>query len=463
MIGAFCPMVLVWYLLVSCCAVVNQDLTTEDRQSFEPSSLLQQVRETDSASQDVSDLRFDMGLSEDLPWLESVASDFQPALEDFRMERDDRPGSGIGSDFFSQDQDFANGLLIRSGDVAMKIGGFLKVDFIYDFNPIGNTDAFDVTTIEVGAPPRTNTRFHARQTRLNWDTRWDSDLGLIRMFIEGDFFFNQRESGQLGENRFRLRHAFAEVGKWMVGQNWTTLADIAASPQTLDFEGQVAAITTRRTQIRWTTDLADSDWTLALAIEDPFTIIEVPEGVMGEPRTQSPDAVIRLRWTKPNIQSQFGGVYRTLGYQPVGEPVFQADTWGLQFSQSAVLNDKAKFYTQLLWGIGIGSFRGTPDFAPTAAGVEEAIGTMAWMVGTTYDWTDRLSSNITYAENEATNDSIFEPDQLKRVKYFAGNLIYETSARTNVGIEYLYGLRQNFGGQSGGANRIQIAFTYYLP
>ena len=206
--------------------------------------------------------------------------------------QESNPGKGIGSDFFGLNDSYDEGLIISNGKVAMKIGGFVKLDAIYDFNAIDSTDSFDTATIVIGALPRKNARLHARQTRFNADTRWESPRGPARIFVEGDFFFNQRESSELGENRFRLRHAYIQHGKWLAGQTWTTLADVAASPATLDFEGQVASVTTRRAQIRWTQrKLFGTKLALALAVEDPFTIIEVPELVVGEPRTQTPDGV----------------------------------------------------------------------------------------------------------------------------------------------------------------------------
>lgn len=384
-------------------------------------------------------------------------------LNQFNSFDNTSPGSEIGSNFFGLNDNFEDGLLIRSGNVAMKIGGFLKVDFIQDFNPIGNTDAFNVVTIEVGAEPRKNTRFHARQTRLNWDTRWDSERGPFRMFVEGDFFFNQRENFELGENRFRLRHAYAQHGKWTIGQTWTTLSDPAASPATLDFEGQVASITTRRTQIRWTDDIGKSDWSLALALEDPFTIIEVADDVVGEPRTQTPDAVARLRLSRPKMQFQAAGVVRKIGFQPVGQPLLEATAWGVNFTSVVQLTEQSKFYYEVLYGSGIGSFKGQPDLGPTVTGGEEIIGSLGWMVGGTYEWTERLSSNVTFAQNRIVNVEDLFPDELDNVTYFSSNLIFAPTTNTNFGIEYLYGLRENFDGQSAQANRIQVAFTYFLP
>lgn len=372
-------------------------------------------------------------------------------------------GSTIGSNFFGLNDNFDQGLLIRSGNFAMKFGGFVKVDFIQDLNPIGSTDSFDVASIEVGAAPRTNTRFHARQTRLNWDTRWNSERGPFRVFVEGDFFFNQRESFELGEDRFRLRHAYGQHGKWTIGQTWSTLSDVAASPATLDFEGQVASVNTRRTQIRWTNDIGASDWSLAMALEDPFALIEVPDGVEGQARTQTPDAVVRLRLSRPMTQFQVAGVVRQLGFQPIGQPVIDGSTWGINVTQVTQINDQTKFYYEILWGSGIGSFKGIPDVAATTSGGVEILGSLGWMIGGTREWNERLSSNLTFAQNRIINVNDLLPDELDNVTYLAANLIFAPTENTNLGIEYLYGLRENFDGQSAQANRVQVAFAYFLP
>jgi hypothetical protein len=395
----------------------------------------------------------------------SFSQGADPAVDLGQFNSFDRtePGAGIGSNFFGLNDDFDSGLLVRTENVAMKFGGFVKVDFIQDLNPIGSTDSFDVATIEVGAAPRTNTRFHARQTRLNWDTRWNSERGPVRVFVEGDFFFNQRESFELGEDRFRLRQAYGQHGKWIIGQTWSTLSDVAASPPTLDFEGQVASIATRRTQIRWTDDIGESDWSLALALEDPFTLIEVPEGVEGQARTQTPDAVVQLRLSRPMTQFQVAGVVRQLGFQPINESVIEGNTWGINFTQVSQISEQGKFYYEILWGHGIGSFKGLPDAAPTTTGDVELLGSLGWMVGGTRDWNQRLSSNVTFAQNRLINVEDLRPDELDNVTYFAANLIVTPTKNTNFGIEYLYGLRENFDGRSAQANRIQMAFAYFLP
>src|SRR5262245_21546636 len=54
----------------------------------------------------------------------------------------------------------------------LKLGGYIKLDAIHDFNQIGSTDSFDPRTIPVAhdsTVPDNNTELHAKQTRINAD------------------------------------------------------------------------------------------------------------------------------------------------------------------------------------------------------------------------------------------------------------------------------------------------------
>ena len=85
------------------------------------------------------------------------------------------------------------------------------------------------------------------------------------------------------------------------------------------------------------------------------------------------------------------------------------------------------------------------------------------MVGTTRNWTEHLSSNFTYAENSVNNAPLQMPGDVHRTTYLAVNLIWSPLDRVKLGIEYLYGLRENIDRQSAGAHRVQAAFIFDLP
>jgi hypothetical protein len=360
----------------------------------------------------------------------------------------------IGTDLYSAPE-FEGGLIVFGEDVAMKIGGYVKADFIYDFNPIDSTDFFDTTDIPVGAPPRTNNRFHARQTRLSFDTRWAPDGHPVRIFVEGDFYGNG--------NSYRLRHAYGEIGSLLVGQTWTTFTDVAAAPATLDFEGSVSNVNRRQAMIRWTRPFLQEDLTLALAAENAQFNIDPPTGITGDPRTPSPDFVARLRLSKDWGQFQVASLYRVGGFQPTGERVITRSAWGLNFTGTVLLTDNSKFYHQIVFGDGIGSYHGLPDAAPESATTDKILGFTGWMVGFTQNWTDHLNSNFTYAENALDNSLLQAPDDVRGTTYLAANLIWEPVTRVNVGIEYLYGTRENVDREQSHAHRLQSAFIFYLP
>lgn len=229
----------------------------------------------------------------------------------------------VGIDLYSAPE-FEGGLIVFGKDVAMKIGGYVKADFIYDFNPIDSTDSFVTTSIPVGAPQRTNTRFHARQTRLSFDTRWAAEERVVQIYVEGDFFSD--------DNTFRLRHAYGEVGRLIVGRTWTTFTDVNAAPATLDFEGSVSSVNRRQAQARWTQPILNDALTLAVAIENPEFIIEAPDGVIGEERSPAPDFVSRLRLEGDWSQFQIAGLLREGGFQPEGKSVLTPDLPGASTS-----------------------------------------------------------------------------------------------------------------------------------
>lgn len=386
---------------------------------------------------------------------ETVMTD--PILQNFSGQQFMSESSrlGIGFDFYSAPS-FDNGLIIYGDNVAMKIGGYVKADFIYDFNPIDSTDSFVTTDIPVGAPPRTNSRFHARQTRMSFDTRWlATDNHVVRIYVEGDFFSD--------DDQFRLRHAYGESGHLLVGRTYTTFTDTSAAPATLDFEGSVSAVNRRQAQARWTTFFLQDDLELAVAVEDTRFIIDVPMGVMGESRSPSPDFVGHLRLDKEWGQFQVASLHRIGGFQPDGEEVITRYAWGFNFTGVMRVRPRTKAYYQIVFGDGIGSYRGLPDAAPISATQSDLLSMMGWMVGTTHEWNDEWSSNFTYAENRLDNLPGQDLDDVHKTTYLAVNLIWQPSDRIRIGTEYLYGIRENISGDVGAANRLQTSFIFDLP
>ncbi len=389
---------------------------------------------------------------------EIVLEDIEPSRTDTRSLEgsfQDQQGAGdIGPNLYAPSA-FDSGLVVSGKNLAMKIGGYVKADLIHDLDPIGSTDLFDTTTIPTSGPHYTNTRFHARQSRLNFDTRWPTQKGPTRIFVEADFFSEG--------DRWRLRHAFGEFRSVIIGQTWTTFTDMASLPQTLDNEGSVSSINRRQAQIRWTQTLVPDFLTTAVSLEDPQTNIVVPDGLEGNARTPTPDLVARVRLTREWGQFQIAGLWRQLGYQPIDGPVITDDAWGFNFTGTLQATPRDKVYYQIQFGEGIGSYKGLPDVAPASGSSAEVLPVFAWMIGWTHEWNDRWSSNFTYSENRLDNTHFQDPDELHENTYIALNLICSPAERVYFGVEYLFGIRENVDGSRGEANRLQASVIFELP
>jgi hypothetical protein len=58
-------------------------------------------------------------------------------------------------------------ITFNSGAWRFTLGGYLKLDMIHDFDANGSPDSFDPRSIPVDGSRGTNTRIHARESRLS--------------------------------------------------------------------------------------------------------------------------------------------------------------------------------------------------------------------------------------------------------------------------------------------------------
>jgi len=86
-----------------------------------------------------------------------------------------------------------------------------------------------------------------------------------------------------------------------------------------------------------------------------------------------------------------------------------------------------------------------------------------WMIGLTHDWNEELSSNFTYAENRLSTSAFQSPTDVQETTYLAANLIWSPLTNVKIGVEYLYGIKENVGGATGAAHRLQTSFIFDLP
>jgi hypothetical protein len=339
-------------------------------------------------------------------------------------------------------------------DYTVRLGGFVKVDLIHDFDEIGSTDSFDPRTIPTDdeSDPGMNTRMHARSSRLNLDVRGPSDLGELRVYVEGDFFSDQ--------NGFRLRHAFGTIGGWLGGQTWSTFMDEDAVPETLDFESAIAYPLIRQAMIRYTHDLGDGSY-VAVALEDPASNVVAPP-VPGEVEEAAPDLTGRLRWTHDRGHAQlsvFAGVAR---FDPDAGSAQNEFLCGANLSARLEVCERDHLLMQTTYGPGVGRYRGGITAGPDADGELDAVEIFGVLGGFQHHWSDRWRSTVCYSWAKGDGPAGMPPTSPEVVDYLAANLIWQFSERAWIGVEYLHGSLETADEARGEANRVQIAMSFDL-
>jgi hypothetical protein len=362
---------------------------------------------------------------------------------------------------------------IRARDIGISIGGYVKVDFIKDFDFVGDEDAFVTADIPVRGTPDAEksgrTTAHARQTRLNLDITGPTPVGPSKAFVEGDFF----GSG----TTLRLRHAYFSVDRLLAGQTWTTFSDVSALPTTVDFEAPPSEITTRQALIRWTQPLRD-DLEVAVALEEPDSDVTPPDPE-GSSRTAAPDGTAWVRYERPWGHVQLAGLLRQIGTENRTGRNDDVLGWGVSLSARARLVRRVglrRLLPERLWkdnslmfqvagGEGIGRYLqdlgGTgSDAGPSATGDLQALPAIGTYAGYEHWWTQNLWSVATYGYVWVDN-STGQPDSAYHsTQYASANLIWNIYPRVYLGMEFLYGLRENKDGRHGHARRFQFSTLY---
>jgi len=148
----------------------------------------------------------------------------------------------------------------------MEIYGFIMMDAGYNFDQI-HPDWFDVVrptklpSFQNQYGTDGNFFFSVRQTRLGFKNYFETPLGELKTHFEFEMFGTGVDAGQ---TTIRLRHAYAELGKFGAGQYWSPFMDIDVFPNTVEYWGPTGMAFFRNVQVRYMPIQGDSRLTIAL-------------------------------------------------------------------------------------------------------------------------------------------------------------------------------------------------------
>lgn len=342
-------------------------------------------------------------------------------------------------------------------DIRMKIGGYVKVDALYDVDGTLDRNQFLMSTIPVEGQPEYDNHgyfgFFSRETRFNIDIRRIGEGKVpLKLFIEGDFW----SSG----NQFRLRHAYITAGDFIIGQTWTTLSILESLPFMIDFAAGDALFGGRTTQIRYQKKIKEH-LKLAVAIESLDLLgIENSYNLPGMPSAQLPLLAARLDFSWSDGLLAIGSSAGQLRWDKGAG----GTTHALQIDAVIAGRQYIGKRNYVTWNIsaGYGSGEDIMAFAGSHAnavltpdGELETMPSFAAVLGLMHKWTESLSSNFSYAYGWLETPETRDPKALKKGGVGHVNLIYRPFNRFSTGVEYIWGAQRTTDNSFGQANRVQ--------
>jgi DcaP outer membrane protein len=357
----------------------------------------------------------------------------------------------------------------------VEIYGFIQTDAIYDFNKMDPdwNSTLRPSKIPVNCPgdagcgENGETVFSVRQSRLGFNGFIPTEMGELKTKFEFDLFGTGPDAGK---TTIRLRHAYGELGEFLVGQTNSLFMDGDVFPNTIDYWGPTGMIFFRNIQARWTF-LKQDGMKAAVALEAPGSAIDAGQTTVIDPSltvnswNKYPDVTGQLRMDRGWGHFQAAGILRWLGYDTPDQSVSGHQTgWGVNLSGAIHTVGKDNVLMQLAYGHGIANYfnDGGVDLAPsnTNGTGAEALPILGVLVYYDHYWNTKWSSSVGYSETSQDNSGGQLANAYSKGQYMSANLLHYPVKNVLVGGELLWGERENNNGNTGSDSRIQFSAKY---
>mgnify|MGYP001826320300 FL=1 len=368
------------------------------------------------------------------------------------------------------DASFPNSWPIFGSKARIAIGGYVKLDYIQDFDGGYDRFQYEIQSVPVpgdGRPEQSGyMNLHARESRLNIDVRRVTEKGMpLQIFFELDFYNLDR--GPFIQTA-RLRHFYGVLGRLLIGRTWGTQSDLFAVPNTIDFAAGDAITGTRRAQVRFEDDLSKK-LKYAVALE----MLEFP-GI------DAPDSLGQASQNLPLLAGRITKKTTSGGRMMLGASIFQlrwdgqgfipnstALGWGFSFSGREYFGQKHYFRWMASYGQGWGS-QIVATLGTTASAILDPNGNLetmpAWNLGTgiALNLSPTLVTNLN-VNWYAIDPSVYrDPNKMKSGESAHLNLIWSPIKNVNTGVEFMILRRTNGDDSSGVGKRLQFMIKYVI-
>ena len=359
----------------------------------------------------------------------------------------------------------AQGTVAVPANTVLSFGGYIKADFIYDFDETQGDTLFPgaTPTVDANNDGIVDTdvdggfRFHVRQTRLNIKSVTQTGIGEVTGFVEWDLFGGIGNQAVSNSEHFRLRHAYIKVGGWTVGQTWSLFMPLASYPGTVDFQGPNGILFVRQPQIRYTHEV-NPNFKIAASLENPETL----DGNTRNNTEDAPVLVLAAQGSGPWGSLDGGVMVRDIedatGVVPGSETgwgVFVGGIFNVWTGGTVNLN---AFHGE---GIGRWAVSGiAPDFSTDTLGNLVAVEATGVNIGVTQALSPTVRAALQYGYTEIDQEAGMALNTIESSETVHASLFWSPTARMTVGAEVSWVENEDFRGLSDDATRLQTSVQF---
>ena len=272
-------------------------------------------------------------------------------------------------------------------------------------------------------------------------------------------------------NSFHCSHLYAKYRRLTLGRTNSLFTDGAAQPMTIDDQGPNGYPSITLFTAYWEQRLY-KNLTGAIGIDAPTA--SMTTGSTTSTVNQRIPAIplyLQYAWDGGDSHVRLSGIVRPLQYRNLTEGSNSTLVGGgIQISGMTKVVGELQANFNAAYGRGIGSYLqddsglGMDAVASNETGKMTTMETFGITGGLSYAFSPRLSTNLVYSHllNGRPDNAAVESDKYRYGDYVAANVIYSFNRFVSAGIEYDYGHRKTFVGESLHANRLQcqLAVTF---
>jgi hypothetical protein len=291
----------------------------------------------------------------------------------------------------------------------------------------------------------------------------------VTRILETQNVFIRLECDFNGANgQFRIRHAYGQMGNFLVGQTWSLFSNVSSMPSMVDGKGPTGSVKLRTPQIRYGgLGKRGVSWLAALEYSKPDLTVDDFDTSGVSTVQLIPDVTGRFVWEGALGIVQLSGVLTTISKKDADNKVSNSFGFGGSLSGTMNFAKDHKLLYQFTYGKGIShfitTFSGTGNDAVynPQTGKFEGLTSFGGFLSYGVEWKLlKLKSNLSVGYAQLYDRDIMPEDYYRNSFSVSLDTFWKLAEGARLGGEIVYGQRWNKNGETGHTTRVWILFYY---